>query len=124
MDRKICLDSDILIDLSKGVNEIGERIDNLDAIFYITSINLFEIWFGRRNKENLKQFIESFNILDFDLDSALLAGDILRKLKDSGLTIDFRDLFIASICIINKIELMTNNLNHFERLKNFGLKLV
>lgn len=124
MERKICLDSDILVDLSRDINQIENRLSSFNAVFYITSINAFEIWMGRKNKEDTKDFLEIFDILNFNLDSALLSADILRSLNDTGMTLEFRDIFIAAICIVNNTELMTNNLKHFERLKKFGLKLV
>ena len=124
MVREICLDSDVIIDLSKNVDQIKSRLISLDALFYITSINVFEVWFGRKEKDNALEFLEKFGVLDLNKSSALLAADILRDLKKEGLILDFRDIFVASICITNKIELMTNNLKHFERFKKFGLRLV
>ena len=41
-----------------------------------------------------------------------------------GKILDLRDLFIASLCINEGIELLTYNTKHFERLKEFGLILV
>ncbi len=68
--------------------------------------------------------VSSLKKLNFDDKSALEAGDILRNLKTSGKLLNFRDVFIASICINNKIELLTYNKKHFERLSKHGLILV
>jgi len=126
MDKKICLDSDILIEISRGNRKIIDRIKNLDANLYTTSINIFEIWTGRLKKEEeaTRALIASLKKTDFDEGSAIKAGDMQIKLKEAGNLIDFRDIFIASICIENDIELFTNNKKHFERLKRFGLQLV
>lgn len=126
MDRKICLDSDIIINFLRKNQKTKEILNKLGEEFYTTQINAFEIWSGRLiyEEKTIKDMLNSLIKLDFDEDAALKAGDILINLKKSGNIIDFRDLFIASICISNNIELLTNNKKHFERLKNFGLKLV
>ena len=126
MDRKICLDSDIIIEILKDNKEIIEKIYSLEAIFHTTSINIFEIWNGRFKKEEnqITGILKGFKKDNFEENHALLAGDSQIKLKESGDLIDFRDLFIASICIVNNLELLTNNKKHFERLKKFGLKLI
>ena len=126
MDRKICLDSDIIINFLRKNPETKRIIDELGEEFYTTQINTFEVWSGRLKHEEstIKDVLDSLIKIDFNENSALKAGDIQIKLKESGDLIDFRDLFIASICIVNNLELLTNNKKHFERLKKFGLKLI
>ena len=122
--RKVCLDSDILINLLNKDEETKKVIESIDAEFYTTTVNSFEIWYGRKDSEEIFQLLEWLNILELDQNSALKSADILRTLKKQGAMIDFRDLFIASICITNKIEFLTANKKHFERLKEFDLLLV
>ncbi len=126
MDRKICLDSDIIINFLRKNPETKKIIDSLGEEFYTTQINTFEVWSGRLKHEEstIKDTLDSLTKIDFDENSALKAGDIQLKLKETGDLIDFRDLFIASICITNNLELLTGNKKHFERLKKFGLKLI
>lgn len=126
MDRKICLDSDVLIELTKGNKEIVECLQKFDASLYTSSINVFELWTGRLKKEeeNIHNLIISLKKEGFDSESAIKAGDINLSLKEKGELIDFRDLFIASICITNNLELFTLNKKHFERLSKYGLRLV
>jgi len=124
MDRKICLDSDILIELLNKNEVVGKAIESLEADFYVTPISVFEVWYGRKEKENISGLLESLHVLIFDRESAFLAADILRELEKNGNVVELKDIFIAAICVSNKIELMTNNIKHFERLKSFGLKLV
>lgn len=126
VDRKICLDSDIIVDFLRKNPETKRIIEELGEEFYTTQINTFEIWSGKlKHEENMiKNMLGSLTKIDFDEQAALKAGDIQMKLKETGNLIDFRDLFIASICIQNNLELLTNNKKHFERMKKFGLKLV
>lgn len=126
MDRKICLDSDIIINFLRKSLKAKETLNKLGGEFYTTQINLFEIWSGRLidEEKTIKEMLNSLIKFDFDEDAAIKAGEIMVNLKKSGNIIDFRDLFIASICIVNNLELLTNNKKHFERLKKYGLKIV
>ncbi len=126
MDRKICLDSDILIEILRTNQDVKDQLSELNSNLYTTPINIFEVWGGRSKKdeEGVKKLINSLKKIDLDELSALKAGDMQIELKNSGELIDFRDLFIGAVCIQNNIELLTNNKKHFERLKKFGLKLV
>jgi predicted nucleic acid-binding protein len=123
MVRAICLDSDVVIDILRN-GSARDLLGDMDAEFYLTSINIFEIWYGKKNSENLPAFFNLLKISDFDKNAAILAADILLKLRKEGEDLDYRDLFTASVCIIHDLELLTHNKKHFERLKKFGLKLV
>jgi predicted nucleic acid-binding protein len=126
MGRKICLDSDIIINFLRKDLPTKKIIDELGEEFYTTQINTFEIWSGRfkHEEKTIKELLDSLNKVDFKEENALLAGNIQMKLRESDDSIDFRDLFIGSICISNNLELLTKNKKDFEKLKKFGLKLV
>jgi predicted nucleic acid-binding protein len=90
-------------------------VEKLDGDFYTTSINVFELWFGRKETEKIFELLEWLHVLELDKKSAKLAADILRQLKSKG-AIELRDLSIAAICINNDAELLSYD-KHFERLK-------
>lgn len=125
MERAICLDSDILIELVNGNNEIIQFIRQTEAAWHTTAINVFEIWSERNEKQNnAESLINGLEKHPFDESAAQKAGEIRRKLKEKGELLDIRDVFIAAVCIQNSLALYTNNKKHFERLKQFGLKLI
>ncbi len=125
MVRQICIDSDALIELVLGNEETSNFIKETEAEWHTTAINIFEIWSERNAKQqNIENLIQGLKKQNLDEDAAIKAGEIRRRLKETGDTIEIRDIFIASICIENNLELLTNNKKHFERLKKFGLKLV
>ncbi len=124
MVAKICLDSDVIIDVLRDNKETISTIKSLEAEFITTSINLFEIWSGRQKGEVITELISWLDILVFDKKAALVAGDMRRKLREKGFEIEIRDIFIAAVCITNGVTLFTKNKKHFERLKDFGIKLV
>ena len=124
MVRKICLDTDILINIMRNDSRTKNVIAAFDADFYTTTINVFELWQGHRKGEETMEFLEPLKKVDFDEKSAFTAGGIQRKLFDKGDALEIRDLLIGTICIRNDLELLTFNVKHFERLKRFGLKLI
>jgi predicted nucleic acid-binding protein len=123
MVKKICLDSDIFIDLLNNNKDTLDKLNSLDADFYTTSINVFEIWMGKKNKDTISDLVSTLKIIDFTKESGLISANIKNKLQDKGQDLDIRDIFIGSICINEEIELMTKNTKHFERMNPFGLKL-
>lgn len=123
MVQEICLDSDILIEISKNNLQLKKELENIEGNFSTTSVNLFEILSGERDNENLDALIEDLNKLNFDESSARAASKIFKSLKKKGNLIDARDIFIGAICIANNSTLFTHNKKHFDRLKEFGLKL-
>lgn len=126
MVREICLDSDILIELLKNNRTVQEKLSSLEASFAITAITSFEVWSGRKEREQtmINALLSSFHTLDFDTHASLKAADIWRTLKSDGTMLDIRDVFIASICITQNIALFTHNKKHFERLQEHGLTLI
>lgn len=125
MVKKICLDTDVLISLFKKDETTKKLLESLgEIIFATTSVNIFELWFGRKEQEGTSELIESLEIFNFDKTSAKISADILRVLKKQGQLLEFRDVFMASICIKNNLELLTLNKKHFNRLKKLGLILI
>jgi tRNA(fMet)-specific endonuclease VapC len=122
--RKICVDSDVLIELLRNNEKVKSVLVSLDADFFITTVNYYEVWGGRKDEEIISPFLDNFVVIDFDKSSSIIAGNIRKKLREKGDLVDVRDIFIASSCINSDLELLTLNLKHFERMKKFGLKLV
>ena len=123
MEQKICLDSDICIEILKK-NPFYERM--FDKFHYsdvfISSITVFELFLRNFNLFDVKRFIEYFKVLPFDDSCAIKGSEIMKDLKGRGKVVDFRDVFIASTCIVNDCSFLTLNTKHFENMK--GLRLI
>ena len=128
---KICLDTDFLIDARRGKEEAAEfLLDNEDkAIFAITYVSLFEIYRGAFSSVNEEAQVSAvdrlktkFQMLNLSEESVKLAGKIMARLNRTGETIDFRDLFIGTIALVNGFAVKTRNLKHFNKIT--GLKVV
>ncbi len=123
---KYLLDSDILIYFLKGKEEVVWQISRHAPEDLLTSrINYTELLYGAYNSARVESnlniilpFLDNFQILEFDKPAADIFAREKARLKKSGNIIADLDLMIASIAIANDLYLVTNNLKHFERVKN------
>ncbi len=126
----VVIDSDILIYFLKGQPEIVDRLsaqpmDNL----YTTRINATGLLYGafssmkvEQNLTKISAFLANFKILEFDEKASLVFAQEKARLKKLGVMIADMDLMIASIVLANHFSLVTNNFNHFERIKNLKIE--
>ena len=127
----VCLDTSFIIDLLRGNNgaiNLKEFIDNNSEIINIPSMVVTEIVSGllyKKSDNELKivdNMFSSFNILNFDKESAFLAGEIESSLIKKGEKIDIEDIIIAATTIINKDYLVTSNIKHFSKIHGLNVK--
>ncbi len=130
MEDKICLDTDFLVNFLRNSkeevefvkkNEIGEGLAT-------TYVNLFELYYGAyksaQKENNLKAIsilLNRINILDFSNESVKKAGEIFAKLERDGKIMEFRDLFIGTIALINGYSVKTRNAKHFIRIEGLDI---
>ncbi len=109
--------------LKKKVKEIG--------VFSLTVTNsvLAELYFGAYNskkvEENLKRielFKKNLTVLSDSEESAKQFGKIKAELKSKGRIIEDFDILIASIAIANHCILITNNIEHFNRIDDLQMQ--
>ncbi|PIO08627.1 PIN domain nuclease [Candidatus Pacearchaeota archaeon CG10_big_fil_rev_8_21_14_0_10_34_12] len=130
----ICLDTSFLIDviLGRPIPEAYENLLDENDKFSITSPSIMELIKGLNLSKNLKyvtqeekdkinKIISSMNIFDFNMKSAILAGEIEAELRNKGELIDIMDIMIGAIAKHNNQILITKNPKHFEKIK--GLKI-
>ncbi|MDD5401231.1 MAG: PIN domain-containing protein [Sulfurimonas sp.] len=127
--KKYLIDSDVLIYFLKGKQEAVAALSGIPpSELYISRINHAELLYGAYNsariEENLKiivPFLKNFQVLEFDEEAAMLFAKEKSRLKKNGNIIADMDLMIASIAIRNKSTLITNNLKHFERIRDLNV---
>jgi len=110
------LDTDIIIEL------LREKRHETGAISIITLIELLRgIKATKRNK--VKQLLEeSFTVENLDNKTIETYCNLHQNLKKQGESLPDADLLIAATAISRNINLKTTD-QHFQRLKNLGLKL-
>ncbi len=124
------LDSDFLVTILRGKEDIKETIDRLnEEKVAITSINAFELYIGafksRHAEENVKEvnsLISTYEVLPFDRYVAKVAGRIYANLQKRGREIGIRDVMISAICLVNDAILVTRNVSHYGRIEGLGVE--
>lgn len=127
---KYHLDTNIIIYALKGTyKEIENHFRSIPfESIVIPRIVVAEIEYGAKKSKNYKQTIEKYNefinhfeIIDFDEKASRKFGDIRWTLEQERKQIGPYDLIIASTVLANEGVLVTHNTKEFERIK--GLKI-
>jgi len=128
--QKICIDSDILIDVlrkkSESIKKISE-LENQSTILATTVVNSYELLFGAyktKKKNHLKlvnELLEKLIILEWKKGFSDLAAKIMADLEKNGKIIGIRDLFIGVIALKHDYKILTRNIKEFERIPNLQL---
>lgn len=95
----------------------------------ISSITVSELYYGayksskrEQNLLSLNNFLSPFNIIEFDMECALVYGKIRTELENKGQIIGSMDMLIASCSLAKDFTLITNNLKEFKRIKGLGVE--
>lgn len=125
------VDTDILSEFLRGTPKVVENAEKYlheyDAINF-SIISYYEILNGLLYKDARKQlqkftdFAELNKILPLTISASKQAAGIYAELKRAGQPIGHTDCLIAGIALTNGLQLITNNTDHFKRVK--GLELV
>ena len=126
---KYLLDTNICIYYLKGLYNLNEKINNVGSEnCYISEITVAELKFGvenskqkKKNREVLDIFLNGIKIVPIfnALDFYAVEKSRLRK---KGKTVDDFDLLIGASAVSNNMTLVTNNIKHFENIKNIKIE--
>ncbi len=100
------------------------RAVSKDAAVAVSSIVLFELWYGvarsgrrRENAERLRVFLSGgIDVSPFTQEDALTAGDLRATLDAGGTPIGPYDLLIAAQALRSGATLVTANVSEFARV--------
>lgn len=114
----VLVDSDILIDVSRGKDSnIAIRWTGLsqsdEAVLYCP-VTAAELWAGARPNEyaNITALLEALVCVPIDRAVGRMAGNYMRQYKDSH-GVKLADALIASCAVLNNAVLWTRNLKHY-----------
>ncbi len=126
-----CLDTSFLVDLLRGKPEVSKLKDSLDqneALVCIAAPSVMELWTGallsaqpEKEKEKIKQLLESLTILSLTQRSALKAAEIEAELVKTGKIIETEDMMIAGIALAHGETVVTKD-SHYARIA--GLRVL
>lgn len=130
MIKPAILDTDILSEFLRGNPKVIEKVDEHLKEYGFISLSIityYEILNGLLYKDAKKQLVrfEDFvalnKVIPLTLRMAKTAAFIQADLRKKGAEIGHTDTLIAGIAITSELQLITNNTNHFKRIK--GLEI-
>jgi tRNA(fMet)-specific endonuclease VapC len=123
------LDTNAVIALLKNnppdVRNQLRRVVSEGASIAVPSVMLHELWYGvarsarrRENAERLRVFLSgNIDIVPFDEEDAVAAGDLRAALEATGAPIGPYDLLIAAQALRTRATLVTANVSEFARVR-------
>jgi tRNA(fMet)-specific endonuclease VapC len=124
------LDTDILSEFLRGNPKVIEMLtDHVNEYGFVSMsiITYYEILNGLLYKDARKQLVKfeefaSLNkVIPLTLPMAKTAASIQAELRKKGSEIGHTDTLIAGTAITSELQLITNNTDHFKRIK--GLEI-
>ena len=122
--EKIVLDTNILIEILKGNQNIIDKLESFNSDFYISSITVMELYYGAFNKAELfklKKFISIFNVIEVNETISSISTELIFEYSKSH-NLAIPDSLIASTAISIESKLLTLNLKDFKYIT--GIQLI
>ena len=127
--KQFLLDTNICIYFIKGLYELKSKFEDVGPEnCFISEITLAELKFGvaksqakKRNQQTLENFLSGIQILPIFPALDIYASEKAR-LQNSGKVIDDFDLLIGATAVSFDLVMVTNNTNHFNRIKDIKLE--
>jgi predicted nucleic acid-binding protein len=128
--KQSMLDTDILSEFLRGNLKVIDKVDehlkefgfiSLSVITYYEILNGLLYKDARKQLARFEDFVELNKIIPLTLRMAKNAALIQAELRKKGAEIGHTDTLIAGIAIASELQLVTNNTQHFKRIK--GLEI-
>jgi predicted nucleic acid-binding protein len=113
----VLVDSDILIEVSRGTNAsiVAEwlALSESGAAILYSPVSVAELWAGARPNEYdaLNNLFAALTRTPIDEASGRMAGEYLRKFRSSH-AVEIADALIAACAVANHAQLWTRNRKH------------
>ena len=123
------LDTSVVVSFLRNKGDVIKTLKKLDGKFassFVVLAELYEGVFRVRGKavaeEKLLAFFKKLKkVFGIDLAIAKEFGRIRSELKRKGEVIEDLDILIAATCTANNLILLTQNVKHFERIKELRI---
>ena len=127
--KKYLIDTNTCIYYIKGKYELNKKFEKADPDnCFISEITLAELKFGVENSEKkeknqkaLDNFLTGVKIVPIFHSLDLYAKEKAR-LRKSGTPLDDFDLLIGVTSVTHNLTMVTNNTDHFKRIKGITLE--
>lgn len=124
-NRNVLIDTNLIIQHLRIRDKSQSALSGLpsDARLHFSAVSWCELKAGGdRYQLELSVLVQELRILPFDAVAAEKAADIYLDLRQRGMLIEFRDIFIAATALVHSLPIKTLNTKDFERIE--GLKLI
>jgi tRNA(fMet)-specific endonuclease VapC len=124
------LDTDTLSEFLRGNPKVIAKVDDhlkeygfisLSIITYYEILNGLLYKDARKQMLRFEEFVELNKVIPLTLRMAKTAAAIQADLRKKGTEIGHTDTLIAGIAMTSELQLVTNNTDHFRRIK--GLEI-
>lgn len=127
--KKYLIDTNTCIYYIKGKFELNKKFEKADPEnCFISEITLAELKFGVENSEKkehnqktLDNFLTGVKIVPIFHSLDLYASEKAR-LRKAGTPVDDFDLLIGVTSVTHNLTMVTNNTDHFNRIKGIALE--
>jgi len=125
MSQRVLIDTDVLIDVSRGIEGTLALLDNTAAIatLAVSVITQMELMVGCRNKSEqqiLERFLSRFEVIHINESISTQAIKLLRQYRLShGLLIP--DALIAATALVTGYPLLSKNQNDYRFIQGINL---
>lgn len=129
--KRCTLDTNIITAFLKKDLRVVRRVSDYLECFERLKINIisyYEILRGLKdlgNEEKLRkfeEFVQENELVSITKETVVKAAEIYAELKKQGNLIEDADILMASIAIVEDLALVTNNISHFQRIKDLEIE--
>jgi len=124
------LDTDILSEFLRGNPKVIANVDEYLKEYGFISLSIITYYLmlrkniykdARKQLTRFENFVGLNKVITLTLPMAKTAALIQANLRKDGTEIGHTDTLIAGIAVTSKLQLVTNNTDHFKRIK--GLEI-
>lgn len=124
--KKILVDTDVLIDYSKGYDRflggLLRKQDEAKVELFVTPVNIAEFMTDKslsdvKRREQAEGFLNLFTLKEIGKTLGLLAGQYLRE----GRTDYLGDALVAATAVADGMALATRNRRHFGKIPRLSM---
>ncbi|MEW6183385.1 MAG: type II toxin-antitoxin system VapC family toxin, partial [Bacillota bacterium] len=109
----VVIDTCVVIGFLRGAEPEKSCLANVlkNGEGLLTSITVFELMLGleqySKRKNIAQQLVDFLSVVPFNKEAACMAANIERGLRQQGMVIGTRDVFIAGTCLAHGLTIVT-----------------
>lgn len=124
--KQSILDTDILSEFLRGNPKVIKKVDehlkeygfvSLSIITYYEILNGLLYKDARKQMERFEKFVTLSKVVPLTIRTVKISANIQAELRKKGIEIGHTDTLIAGVAMASELQLISNNTDHFKRIK-------